>query len=158
MQSRCHNQTLAYVLIQMSPTSFVPLGSPLCTQILAAPDILRTYRSSWSALVLWAFKAAAVTASVSLVLLRLFVSCTIPGCDVLAAGNRALSNVPLVVVAAGGLGVGSGHTGPQVTVLAGKFPMRSGGNCPSIMSCAECWCGPTGRVVGLAGMSCHDGS
>src|SRR5690606_1472529 len=35
--------------------------------------------------------------------------------------------------------------------------MRSGGNCPVIISCAECWCGPIGKLVGLSGMSFHDG-
>src|SRR5690606_40400600 len=103
-------------------------------------------------------KAAAVTASVSLVLLLLFVSCTIPGCDVLAAGNRALSNVPLVIFDAGRLGIRAGSNCPLVILLAGRFPMRSGGNCPVTISCAECWCGPTGKLVGLSGMSFHDGS
>src|SRR5690606_38801874 len=160
MQSRCHNQTLAYVLIQMSPTSFVPLGSPLCTQILAAPDILRTYRSSWSALVLWAFIADAASARLSAVLLRLFVSCTIPRCVRLATGKSAGSKVPLPswILDAGNCGIRSTLNCPVVIFDAGRFGIRAGSKTPDTTSLASCWCGAVGNHEGLSGMSFHDGS
>src|SRR5690606_32086362 len=80
-----------------------------------------------------------------------------PACDVEALGSLAASKIPLVIFDAGRLGIRPGSNCPLVILLAGKFPIRSGGNCPVIISCAECWCGPTGKVVGLSGMSFHDG-